>query len=72
MTRKRKGADRLQCPPSIERALTRADNASWAAGKEERAKHIKALETQNREAHEDYLEELRNIERKRQPHRDDG
>ena len=69
MTRKRKGADR---PTSIERAINRAASVAWAAGKEARTKHIKALETQNREAHEDYLEELRNIERKRQPQRDDG
>ena len=43
-------------PLPIQRALDRAATARWAAGKEERTKHIRALTTQVRDDSEDYLQ----------------
>lgn len=44
-------------PAAIARALERAASVAWVAGKEARAKHIKALETQARELDEDHREQ---------------
>lgn len=43
-------------PPQMTRALERAARTAWAAGREARTLHIRALETRVRESNEDYLE----------------
>lgn len=49
-------------PATITRALERAASIAWVAGRDERARHIKALETQARESQEDHREKVAKYE----------